>query len=72
MRLNGYILISRGLVVIGVLAFLVSGPPGLAATVFAVGLGTIIDLLWRLVEETRAYRSILVTLSEVKRGDDQA
>lgn len=71
MKLNGYILTSRALIAIGVLAFLVSGPPGAAAMVMAVGLGVVIELLWRLLEETRAFRSILIAVSSEREVKDE-
>lgn len=67
-RLNGYLILARALQIMGGLALL-SGLKGVFTAGVLAGLGTLIELIYRLLEEQRAGQITLLGVLQKEHHD---
>ena len=63
-RVNPYVLYQRVTLVVGLFLMLFGGGAGFGAGVLTIGIGLIVLLLHRSLEETRQFRLLVVSLQQ--------
>jgi len=66
---RGYLLVARVLQVIGGLSVLITGLKGLPAAALIFGIGALIDLMVKILEELRAQQVMILSLLAQKKEE---
>jgi hypothetical protein len=69
---KAYMLAARTLQVIGGLSALITGPKGLPTAALIFGIGALIDLMARILEELRAQQVMILSLLARKEEKDES
>jgi hypothetical protein len=69
---KGYLLVARALQVIGGLSALITGLKGLPTAALIFGIGALIDLMVKILEELRAQQVMILGLLARKEEKDES